>query len=93
VAGEAISEIRSYFRPFVVQVMGRQSQKKATQAWKEDATHILHYMGTIGRLAAQRSITVCQYWIDGPVMHEAILCVVADVNGRTPAAGRWCGAI
>jgi hypothetical protein len=93
VAGDAISEIRAYFSPFVLRVIGRQSQGKARQEWKEAAVHILHYMDTIGRLAAQRSIAACQYWIDGPVMADAIRCVVADVNSRTPAAGRWCGAI
>ena len=92
VAREAISEIRTYFHPFVAGVISRQSQSKATQEWKEAAAHILHYLDTIGRVAAQRALAGCQYCIDGAAMREAIRCVVADVNGRTPAAGRWCGA-
>jgi hypothetical protein len=93
VAMEAISEIRAYFHPFVLRVIGGQPQGKAAQQWKKDATHILHYMDTIGRVAAHRSIAACQYWIDGKTMREAITCVVTEVNNRTPTEGRWCGAI
>jgi hypothetical protein len=88
---DAIAELRAYFKKFVDRVIAGRSQGKATEEWKKEAAHILHYMDTIGRVAAHRSIAGCQYSIDATVMRDAIQCAVADVNSRTPIAGRWCG--
>ena len=93
VAMEAITEIRKYFKQFIDGVLQSGSQSTATREWKEEAAHVLHYMDTIGRVATQRSIGACKYWIDGTTMRDAIKCVVADVNVTVEApAGRWCGA-
>lgn len=92
VAMDAIAEIRDYFSPFVLRVIGRESHGKGTQEWKKEAAYILHYMDTIGRVAAHKSIAAGLYWIDGATMLEAIELVVAEVNKRSPALGKWCGA-
>jgi len=98
VSMEAIAEIRTFFSPFVLEVIGKKGPSKGTQEWKQDAAHVLHYMDTIGRVAAQKSIAAGQYWIEAKVMVEAIDLVVGEVSNPSPRLkppirplGKWCG--
>lgn len=92
VSMEAVGEIRRYFRGPVLGVIGGKAKTKGVQSWRKEAAYILHYMDTIGRVAAQESVAAGQYWIDAETMAKAIKLVVEKVNDKTPLAGKWCGA-
>lgn len=87
---EAIQELRDHYLKSIYRAVEK------GQEWKDDSSHVLHYMQVIGRLAARKATEDGRASIDKRTMAEAVFVVEANYKGEPgsdeqgPRCGVWC---
>lgn len=83
---EAVQMLRSHYLESIQRALEKRHE------WQDDASHILHYMQVIGRLAASKATAAGRASIDGDTMARAVSTVEENYTGpggRCPS-GVWC---